>query len=134
MSFPVSVNYVNVFFSQVSVKKSAFFSKLLFCPNTFFLLSCLDFNSVFVFHLLFQLEVCSNLDEGGLLSVCTLIRSHRDCHCTHTLGHNSFTHRMLCLSRAGHTALALAASASGDFLRNRLAAISQTQVSWKTKS
>lgn len=104
-------------------------------PNTFSpLISCPDFNSVFVFLLLFQLEVCSSPDGRGLLSLCTLICTHRDCHSTHTLGHNSFTHRMLCLSRAGHTALALAASASGSILRNRLAAITQSQVSWKRKS
>lgn len=54
--------------------------------------------------------------------------------CTHALGHNSFTHRMLCRRRAGHAAVGLAASASGDILRNRLAAISQSQVSWKRKS
>lgn len=129
------MNYVNVLFLLVSVKTSAFFNILMFCPNTFLsLLSCPDINSVFVLLLLFLLEVCSNLDKRGLLSVHTLIGTHRDCHCTHTLGHNGFTHRMLCLSRAGHIAPALAAAASGNILRNRLAAISQSQVSWKRKS
>lgn len=123
----------SVFLTNVS-KKSAFFNISIFCPNNFFLLSCPEFNSVFVFLLLFQLEICSNLDEKALLSVCTLVCTHRDFHCTHTLGHNSFTHRMLCRSRAGHTALASPASASENILRNRLFAISQSQVSWKRKS
>lgn len=123
MSFPVSLNYVNVFFSLESVKK-VHLKIYRYCTKHFSpLLSCPDFNSVFVFLLLFQLEVCRSPDGRGLLSVCTLIRTHRDCHSTHTLGHNSFTHRMLCLSRAGHTALALAASASGSILRNGLASI-----------
>lgn len=134
MSFPVQVNHVNVFFLLMSVKKVRFFlihilhEHLFFCFLALTLVQCLYSACCFSWKSAEALmkEVCA---------FCTHPYRHPQRKPrTHALGHNSFTHRMLCLRRAGHTALGLAASASGDILRNRLAAISQSQVSWKRKS
>lgn len=129
MSFPVQVSYVNVFFFLVSVKNVVFFL-IYILPKHFF--SCfLAFTSVQCFYS----PCCFSWKSDEFCSVYTHPYTNpQRLPWTHTLGHNSFTYRMLCLSRAGHTALGLPALASGDILRNRLAAISQSQVSWKRKS
>lgn len=130
------MNYANVFFFSFfllqSVKRClfllCFLPKLLFRFLSWTLVQCFDSVCCSSWQPTDTLMKESlSLSSYVLLHTPTEISMH-----THTEEHNSFTYRILCIKRAGHTVLGLAEAGIAWF-REQVSCYRSKSVSWKRK-